>query len=319
MNDKLKINVSYSLYRNLLSDMSYFGFTKNDGQENRSQFINRVFSSYYKESLDHIKEISKFAIKRNPNYTKSQKQFVYRFALHSSIRQTDESNKDYSFQLFLSKYNEEGYESVKKFFGEQFSASEFFRFLLQDFVVKKAGAKENYLFAPEISTITEAIAYKSVLKIKTQKGNTYLFPKSISEGKHIRHLFLVGVEYSTRKIISIPLYTITKISESTKQFKEKPQEKDFSQMTIHFGAEYPINSYDTIEVELTEKGIALFNARPQLRPEVFNIADNHFYFHCSKQQALDYFLPFGSDAKFISPKSIVEDILNILKNTLENY
>lgn len=319
MNIKVKINIPYQLYRQLLDDMIYFGFTKNNDEGNRNKFINRIFSSEYEDYLKRFKASAKYLVKRYDFLKSADIELVYKMVLSMSQKDAESGNKDYSFQILISNENVRAYKAVSSFFGEKFSASEFFRDMLNEFVLLKAVDKEKILFKPEIEMIKQAISFKNVLKIIIDDKKVSVMPHRLADGKYNRHLYLVCIDTATRKVCSYPLWKIRSIYITEKKFATKSQEIDFAEMTCHFAAEYPINTYETVRVDLTEEGVKTYNERPYLRPEPFNVDGKSYFFNCSYAHIIRYFLPFGKEAEVVSPRDVRQDIYNILENSLNKY
>lgn len=55
------------------------------------------------------------------------------------------------------------------------------------------------------------------------------------------------------------------------------------------------------------------------RPVPVKIEENRYYFECSYAQIIQYFVRFGSDAKILSPDSVVYEVYNFHSRAALQY
>lgn len=93
---------------------------------------------------------------------------------------------------------------------------------------------------------------------------------------------------------------------------------------------YAVNHYEMdtdgdledVKVKFTEEGFETFGKQRYLRPQVYEKVEGEdlvYVFHCTEQQAKNYFFKFASDVEILEPASLRKWFKNHYKYALKNY
>ena len=89
---------------------------------------------------------------------------------------------------------------------------------------------------------------------------------------------------------------------------------------IEYGPQFIYKPYEKeVLIELTTKGIDKYKHMYVHRPIPIKVDNNHYFFHCSHSQIIQYFVRFGAEAKVIYPQSVRDEIISFHKKALLKY
>lgn len=315
---KIKVNFDKKSYTTLLNDMKLFKITKSDGTPNKNKFMNLLFKNYY---LDYIKETESIisnTTKLMKKYNMENLEFASELAQelfeykHPSI----DTYYSESLTFYLSEENEFIFETLNQELAH-LGASAYFRKLIYRYLEYPQYKREEIIYKHILDPIYKAIDNNQFIKIKLEKSEFVIKPYKIGTSKEEIYSYLLGLVNSNP--ISINIFKIKVVVGLKTTFTlTKEEEKNLNDV-YRLGIQFPFKKICNAIVELNKQGIKLFNSKYLNRPEPIKIEDNKYYFECSFDQLLLYFLSFGSNAKIIKPNYLRESIYKSYKGYTDNY
>ena len=315
---KIKVNLDKKSYHTLINDMKLFKITKYDGTPNKNKFMNLLFQNYY---LDYVKETESIisnATKLMKKYNMNNPEFASELAmeLYDYKHQSIDTYYNESLTFYLSEENEFIFETLNSSLAH-LGASAYFRKLIYRYLEYPQYKREEIIYKHILEPIYKAIDNKELIKLKLEKTELVVKPYKIGTSKEEIYSYLLGLTKGTP--ISIHVLKIKVAVGMKNTFTFTPDEEKNLSDVYRLGIQFPFKNICKAEVELNPAGIKLYNSKYLNRPDAVKIEDNHYFFECSFDQLLHYFLAFGSKARIITPEYLGKSIYKSYKGYIDNY
>lgn len=315
---KIKVNLDKKNYQTLLNDILLFKIIKNDGTPNKNKFMNLLFKNFYKDFFDEnnllIEKTKKLMEKYNFSNDAFSKELALQLCDYKHL--IDETYYDESLTFYLNNEMEFIFNSLNEIISAV-GASSFFRSLIYRYLEYPQYKREEIIYKDIIDTINEAIINKKEIKLRLDKQDISIKPYKIGTSKEEIYSYLLGIVKDTPK--SIHIYKIKNIFITNIAFKLSVNEETLLATIINLGIQYPFKNICKAEIELSNKGIKMYAAKYLNRPKAIKIEGNHYFFECSFDQLVIYFMSFGSFIKVISPKYLGKVFYKAYKGYIDNY
>ena len=198
--------------------------------------------------------------------------------------------------------------------------SEYFRNMLSSYASLPQDKREAIIFKPQYETILKAIQEKKKVFITTSNAYNNNFetaPYAVTNSKEELHLYVIGVQKACNPIRLSRIISVTPLSTDAVFTDEQ---RAMAERMIEYGPQFIYKPYEKeVLIELTAKGIDKYQKMYVHRPIPFKVDNNHYYFHCSHSQIVQYFVRFGAEAKVIYPQSVRDEIVNFHRKALLRY
>lgn len=335
-NKKQHLNLSYSAYQIVLSDMFTFG------KKEMSGFINRVLEYYCPvadASISRVLNILKGKLEKSLSTVCAddiEKTRIINRLLQQKekklLQQTESYSKGKGFKFDLTVSNLSHLSEENSECGEDKyykTRGKYIKSVIEEYASLPYVKREIIYFTPYINAIYAAIEKEYQLHIVTDTNKDYsVYPYKILCDPLSTTNYLVG--YSKHYEISddekhpcaFKISAIKNIIDNkSKSAFLKKAEKDALDKYINIrGVQFMLTEEMDIYVRLTEKGIYKYSRLVHLRPPVIEKQGNNmFIFRCTEAQAEFYFFKFGEDAEIISPSSLRDKFRTKYENAAETY
>jgi hypothetical protein len=324
--EKIKVNISRSVYEILHKDMELFEFYKSNGTLNQNAFyttlITNFYESYHEQEEKSIKDI-RFRI-QEAIHLKEQVAIDLSFELAQDLSRSllllDDEKYDHAISIKPTKSSKTVMIYIENYLLKHQSLSNFYRMLFTSYARKPQDQRERIIFKQTIQLIEQAIQSKSMVFLTTAKEDRKdeVAPYLIQNSKEELFNYVLGTiqdqPYTFRlsriKTVSIlskrSVFSDLAIS-ALERMRKAPQ--------------YFISHAETedVIVELTSRGVELFRSIYIHRPTPVEIVDQTYRFQCSHQQIFQYFTRFGHHAYVKSPESLSKQIETYYRIALKHY
>ena len=325
MEEKIKINISKSLYEILLKDMELFEFIKNDGSLNKNLFLTTLINNYYLEYNDSVNKMNEIITHhlKESELTLKKHELIY---LTTSI--TNELNTltlnlnkqkfDKSISIKPTKQTLSTFAYIEKYLLKDTSTSSFFRSLIASYVKHPLDVRESIIFKKEYEMIQEAINKHQRIYFTIKKGNE-VSPYKISSSKEELFNYVLALQGHT--IMTFRLSRMKNISIINHPAVFTPNQKKCFEKMIELGPQYPIfdKALQDIVVRMTPRGEELFQTMYLHRPKLSKKEGNVYYFNCSHAQILQYFSRLVQHAIIIEPHNLRDTLQKSFQWAYYNY
>ena len=326
--EKIKINLNEETYKLLLSDAKSFEITKKDGSVNLNAFLNKLIRNYFQKYEQNIDLLSSKVANRVISEILTIKK-------QELLNLTNDIVRDV-FELKIDKEKDEltktiavkpVRETIKYFILMEnnlkgFSFSAYLRGLFSFYALLPFNKREQVIFKDEYELISSAINRGKKILFTLNKVNI-VSPYTIVSSKDELFNFVIGVQSAQTRsnVMTYRLSRIKEISILDEVVDYSDHQVDCMKKMIEQGPQYIIYSPNSelIKIRLTDNGIKLYNAMYLYRPKVIKIEGNDYYFDCSDEQIVKYFIRFNADALIIEPVKLRRYMYSILNETLQNY
>ncbi len=315
---KIKVNFDRRTYQVLLNDMKMFKILKNDKSPNKNKFMNLLFENYYQDYITETEMIIDKATKLMKKYELNNHDFAAELAMELFDYKHQSLNTYYteSLTFYLSEKNEFIFNTLNASLAH-LGASAFFRKLIYQYLEYPQYKREQIIYKQLILQINEAIEHQQCLFLKLEKSEITMKPYKIGTSKEEIYTYLLGI--SNGIPASIHILKIKAIIPLKQPFTFDNEEKKMLSDVYRLGIQFPFKNICKAEIELDAAGIRLYEAKYLNRPDIVKIEGNHYFFECSFDQLLLYFMPFGSRIKIISPNYLAKSIYKSYKGYTDYY
>ncbi len=315
---KVKVNLDKKSLASILNDMQVFKVLKKDGSVNKNKFMNLLFENYYQDyqnitnkAVEKANLIMKKYNINNPNLSHDLANGLYEIEFMSS-----EDYFDKSLTFYLDNHNEFIFNSINSGMYYQ-PASSYFRNLINHYLLLPEYKRECVIYRKNVDIINEAIRNKSYLKIELEKRVLEFAPYKITTTKEELYSYLIGNDKENIEVIHI--YKILNVMIINKPTNFTKNQIEVLELNIEKGAQFAENNLCEAVIELTSRGIKMFNQRYLHRPVPTQIEGNKYTFYCSFSQLFFYFVAFGGEIKVISPKFLGKKIYKEYYNYIQKF
>ncbi len=315
---KIKVNLDKKSLTSIINDMQVFKVLKKDGSINKNKFMNLLFENYYQDYQSVTNKavekanliMQKYNI-NNPNLSHDLANGLYEIEFMSS-----DDHFDKSLTFYLDNHNEFIFNSINSGIYYQ-SASSYFRNLINHYLLLPEYKRECVIYRKNVDIINEAIKNNTRLNIELEKRVFEFAPYKITSTKEELYSYLIG--YDKDKIEAIHIYKIINVMAINKPTYFTKKQIEILDLNIEKGAQFAENNLCEATIELTKRGIKLFNQRYLHRPIPTKIDGYRYTFYCSFTQLFFYFIAFCGEIKVITPKYLGKKIYKEYYNYIQKF
>lgn len=315
---KIKVNLDKKSYDTLLDDMKSFNIVKKDGTINKNKFINLLFQNYYSEYINETEQIAKNTIKLMKKYELDCNNFAQElaFELYDYKHKSIDTYYNESLTFYLTEENEFIFDTLNSTLGHM-GASAYFRKLIYRYLEHPQFKREEIIYKHILIPIYEAIDNHQFVKIKLENSYITMKPYKIGTSKEEIYTYLLGL--SNGNPSSLHILKIKAVLILPNDFEFTKEEKILLEEIYELGIQFPFRKKCDAEIILDDSGIKLFRSKYLHRPKPVKIEGNHYFFSCSFDQLLNYFIAFGGKIKIVSPEYLAKSIYKSYKSYITVY
>lgn len=328
MTEKIKINVTKETADILIKDAESFEFYKKDGRSlNKNALYTRIIVNYHETYRAKEAELFSY-LKKALSKCKASKQeteeLCYEVAAH--INKLNAAKRREKFDCALSvkptKESEPIIAYTEEYLLKGATLSEYFRNMFSSYASLPQDEREKIVFMPQYETIMQAIERKKKIFVTTSSVNGQkkyeLSPYALSDSKEELHVYLL----SCNNCVCMPmrLSRIESVSVLTENAVFTPQQKETFEKMLTFGPQFPYGKNEgEVKIQLSRRGIMLFKKMYVHRPVPVRVSNNEYYFQCSHNQIIQYFVRFGKNAYVVYPQSVRDSIRSFYAEAIARY
>lgn len=342
---KVSITLSHMAHRIIESDMRIFN------QGKFGHFINTVIMEYKDESIASIKiaarnereRITRILHPYGGNLSASEKELVETLVRSyvQSLRERIKSYKGESQPTKKVRINNDNaialnLEGESDYYDKEdyLNAGSYVKSLLEDYARQPFTKREEIIFKSTITTINDCINDHRIIRVsytgldgqtKTFKHKPYKIVVDNLNGYH----YYLGLSYGNQDEGKLYPMRISRICDSRplsiRSHITSAEEHMIKKFTEGKGIAYISGDIEAIEVELTPKGVLLYNSILHLRPSVAEKPmpghdGNLIYkFKCTPEQIRNYFFQFGKESHILKPEYLREEFFTKYNEAAEEY
>lgn len=314
--EPIKFTISEQTNTILNKDAELFEFKKANGSINKNKFYLQIFMNYYEQFLENNEAIQNTLQKK---YQIPNNRLCY--ALTEYIQDLTfiqtESKKSVSTRIKPTESTKYAiYEYTHKFQNSSFASC--FTRLFSSYASLPLNQRERIVFKEIFSKIEYAIENKKQIRfITTQQKEHIAHVYSIENSKEELFNYMFSKYDRMPHTNRITYIDYVEVLEVPSQFTNRDIRCfELSKKSPQF---MMTNPNTIIKVQFNKHGIDMYNRIYLLRPEIYKIENDIYYFQCSNEQAIQYFSKFWTNATVLSPKRVRDSIQSHLEKTLENY
>lgn len=341
MNEEQKIRVSLSqrAYNIMQEDMSIFG-TKSS-----ANYINIILENFKDDSmatltsyLEHIRnELEKDFNTANVDRKNIETliEHVYSQRKDETINRLTEYMKEKAFSK-LYRINNRNTDYLmndceeNEFYNER--PGLYIKCILEEysrlpFIERERIYRKDVFNAVELA-ISNNQAMKEVVYHRGERKVLTVYPYKIMPDTMNTQLFLACYTYeqgqspkdkkdASFSMARMAMPTLLKQNAFISKEEQKKIEDDIEKLSIN----YLLGEESEIRVKLTQTGKITYRNYITSRPAKDELlsTEEEYVFHCSENQAYNYFYSFGENATIISPDSLRKRIIESHQNALKKY
>lgn len=307
MEEKIKISLSKNTLDLLKKDCEDFRICKENAKPNMNAFINILITNYYENfsaSEETLHQNVKKALEIVPKHY-SEKVFIDIIKLFAKKTEgLEDKTPSTTISFKPTKVSEKAILYVEQVLLQSESISSFYRRLFISYSQKTKNEREKIIHKENYELLNKAIknGVQVCVQLSSDKIINNLSIYSISASKD--ELFNYVLAYDTVNNVTVRLAKIKTVTLTPTPSNIPEENKELFDKQIACAPQYPVYPSDNkpIQVQLTEKGKALFERIYLYRPTPTSIEGDIYTFNCSANQVLYYFERFGEHALIISPK-----------------
>lgn len=323
MFEKIKINLSYKAYNQIISDMESFQFYKENGDTNLNLFINIIIKGMYERNKELNSIMMNTIQAKLTQFDNSTIDEITDLLVNSlNARLEDRTNRSVGYYISYrpSKKYEEMYNEIEVNELKNTTISNYFRMLLNEYIRLNQDEREAIVFKDTLALIKQAISSKRMLTLK-DKNLTSFIPYEIVKTNDELYNYVIGGKRKNGILhpFSLHIYKCTSFVKEKNHFSLTEDEKAIFERIIERGPrEIEIRSQEVI-VTLSKNGQKQFKKYYLNRPIPTKIEGDNYYFNSSVENIFHYFARFGSNAKIISPLNLRNQMKNFHKHAYNSY
>lgn len=324
MNEKIKVTVPKATSELLYRDAADFGIVKPNKEANLNAFINLLVMNYYEAFAareEELKEKLDQALFSVPEkYSRDALSSIIKIIAERE-RDEDESEKSVALSFKPTKASEGVFLYIENALVKNESLSSFFRRMFIGYSKKTKNEREKIIHKQCYELLCRAIKKGVKVCISLVNGHIYNDASVYSVASARDELYNYALLYSDKKNRTFRLAKIKTVSLLLSKSEIPEENARMFDRQIECGAQYQIYSTDDepIRVQLTKKGVDLFERIYLYRPTPVSIEGDVYTFNCSANQALYYFERFGGEALILSPKKLGIFMRNYYFYALKKY
>lgn len=327
MVEKIKVNLSYSVYNLLLHDMEDFKFDIKDDIPNKNLFYNTIVKnmvSRRKQESEYIRSQLSKTLEDNIKSTKLLNTLLDQLEDLYNYKIEDKTNRSHGYYISFrpSKKLADIYEEIEEYELKGNTISNYYRNLFNDYARLPQDERERIIFADIVLLIESAITNKRILNITlTNDTKMEFIPYALVRTNDELYNYLIGGIRRGGQIRCFPLH-LYKCANSIKtkmRYSLTDEEIKYLEEQIERGPRNIERRSITTKVKLTKKGIKFFKSFYLNRPIPLSIEDDIYTFNTSQDELLLYFSRFGGEAYILEPLQFQNQMKRFHKKAFFNY
>lgn len=311
MGQKIKVKLSYLTYSTLISDMHIFEFFKKDGSVNKNLFLNTLIYKYSGIINSNIESYNKELRLKLSNFKLSHEEINEMIDCVTSLNNKSESKEalDYELTFLVTSKFETVFEEIEANYLTNMNLSEYLRRLFNSYIKLNQDEREKILFNDVVKYVNLAIKENRKLIVKIRDAKHLTNPIGIYQSKDRK--FSYYVYHINNNITSVRISKVTPLTMSKDLIEEYvPDENNkLAVKDFEFFGMTTLN----VKVQLTKRGIKLFNKIYTYRPVATKIEGDIYYFDATADQILFYFSRFGKEANVLNNNYIRNRLFGFYK------
>lgn len=324
MYEKIKVSVPKATGELLLKDALDFGIVKANKEANLNAFINLLVMNYHEsfaareEELRDKLEHALFGVPEK--YSKNALSSIIRI-IADREKDGESDGRSVALSFKPTKMSEGVFLHIENALLKGESISSFYRRMFLSYSRKTKNEREKIIHKKSYEALLKAIKRGVQVCISLDNGHVYNEASVYAVASARDELFNYALLYSDKKNRTFRLAKIKTVSLLLAKSEIPKENAEMFERQILCGAQYPIYSTDNepIKVQLSKKGVELFNKIYLYRPIPVSVEGDVYTFNCSANQALYYFERFGSEALILSPKKLGIFMRNYYFYALKKY
>ena len=309
MTEKIKVSIPQETSELLKKDCADFKITKANDTPNMNAFINTLLVNFYEEFAgieEKMHDNIRAAIANVPEYYRENafSALVKVFAQKQDTQ--DGSSRSVVLSFKPSKNAEKVVVFLEKVLLQNESLSSFYRRLFLAYARKTKNEREKIIHKDNYQLLCKAIKKQVGVCLLLRSGDILKTASIHSICGAKDELFNYILLYNGKNNMTVRLSSVRSVSLLPSKSYIPIENSTLFDRQAACAPQYPMYSTDTdpIRVQLTEKGKKLFEKIYLYRPVPTSIEGDIYTFHCSANQALQYFERFGDSALILSPKKL---------------
>lgn len=311
MVEKIKVNLSYSVYNLLLHDMEDFHFDITNDTPNKNLFYNTIVKNMVakrKQESEYIRSQLSKTLEDNVKSAKLVNTLLDQLEALYNYKLEDKTNRSHGYYISFrpSKKLMDIYEEIEEYELKGNTISNYYRNLFNDYAKLPQDERERVIFFDTVKLIESAITNKRVLNIPLTPTNKIEFiPYALVRTNDELYNYLIGATSKHGQIRCFPLH-LFKCSKAIKtkiRYSLTDEEIAYFEEQIERGPRNIERRTVLTKVRLTKKGMKFFKTFYLNRPIPTNIEDDIYTFNTSQDELLLYFSRFGAEAEIIEPNN----------------
>lgn len=330
MPEKIRVNLSLSVYDILMEDMYTFCFFKPNGDLNRNAFLTKIIENMYGFRDKKRKTLGKVLIKNAFVEGMSDKQKNMFF--EASIDVLDQYYfEDYGLRYHPFSMTITPTRESEKFFDfieenevrNKTDMSAYLRRILNEYAFFPREIREQVVKIDEFRAIHDAILYGRAIVFKIGEINFRIAPFDIILARDGSNHYLLGIDLASknRAPICIRLFKINGINLSKENFSFTKEEKEKLIEIIKRGVEFATSEFVEVKIRLTNKGEQMLDYLTHLRPSMKLIDEKtkEWVVVTTDRNFMDYFVAFGKEMKIVENENMEKKMKKFYEDALKQY
>lgn len=328
MIEKIKINLSFVVYIDLMRDMLRFNYFKPNATLNHNEFLNTVIYYFYRYKLHKRLVFESYFVKYalfDDMSTRNKEKMINAAALIMDDFYNEDlliSKHKYSFTIYPTKKYEEFYDILyeNEVQRNNMSMSSFLRRLLNEYIRLPVIQREIIACNRNFDLIQSCCKNKTVAVIETRNMKYRIALFSISPNLSESENYVLGIDLksSKKKPIAFKLNKIIRVVKTREIYKFTKEETETLYKICENGVEYATGEFINVKVKLTKSGIKMFGYMLDHKPTVINVEGDVYTLKCTVSNFMNYFSAFGKEFTILDNDELKQKMLNFFKNAYLN-
>jgi hypothetical protein len=328
MEEKIKLGVTEEILKVIDRDAVSFDFLKKDGSVNRNAFLNTLIINYYKDYEEKEERVFKAyqdVLKDHPSLKEEEINDICSSLYGKGEDLSLELQNEYYDEMISLKPVNESISTISYIqtcLLRNSSLSSYFRRLFASYSKLTQDKREKIIFKPQFDLLSEAIKSRRKVFVMTSsptEPKMKVDPFALVNSQEETHYYLLNVKDGKPGCLRLSRLKGVILLSDRCEFKD-PQVNLVLDKMMKYGPQYTYEEGEEIsQVELTEKGEAIFKRLYTYRPQAFKKEGRILSFDCSYQQIMQYFIRFGEEAYIIKPLDLKMKMLDFYNKAARSY
>ncbi len=328
MTDKIKVNLSYYVYKTILHDMYRFEFFKSNGEVNKNDFLNTVIYNFYYNKLKKRAELRE-KLANDAILTDVSARNRNRMLDACSVIMDDYYNKDLhyhyhdaSFTIYPTRMTNDFFDQIyENEIKDKTSYSSFIRKLLNEYAYLPQYVRESVAKRSEVIDLSAACENGRVVVFKTRNKEHRIAPYRIIRNFEETFSYLLGLDMESKglKPISIKVSKIYNVIITKAKYKFSKEQKEKFEDIFRHRVEFASGEMVRVRIEVTKRCDKMLGFKFHNQPPMKQISENILEVSTTIPNFLSYFIPFGKEIKILDNPELKEKMASFYSSALENY